>query len=182
MQGISTASTDLTLAELYRRAAPGVVEITTRAQGTDVFGAPQEGGATGSGFVIDEQGRIVTNHHVVEATSVSVRFANGDEAQARIVGSDLSTDVALLKLEGSRNVTPLPLGSTETLEVGDAVAAIGSPFGLEGTLTSGIVARSTATSRRPTASGSAARSRRTRRSTRATPAARCSTGRAASWG
>jgi putative serine protease PepD len=136
-QGISTSSGTASLAELYRRAAPGVVEITTRS-GTDAFG--NQGGATGSGFVIDEQGHIVTNHHVVDgATSVSVRFANGDEAPARIVGSDPSTDIALLDLQGGRNVTALPLGSTKSLEVGDPVAAIGSPFGLEGTLTSGIV-------------------------------------------
>jgi putative serine protease PepD len=68
-----------------------------------------------------------------------VRFANGDEAEARVVGTDPSTDVALLELEGDRDVTPVELGSAEALEVGDAVAAIGSPFGLEGTLTAGIV-------------------------------------------
>ena len=136
-QGIS-ASSGLTLAELYRGAAPGVVEISARSQSSDGFGTPQ--GATGSGFVIDEDGRIVTNHHVVDgATSVTIRFANGDEASARIVGSDPSTDIALLKLQEDHEVTALPLGSANSLEVGDPVAAIGSPFGLEGTLTSGIV-------------------------------------------
>ena len=131
------------LAELYRRAAPSVVEIQTggRDEGFNPF--DDEGAqpaATGSGFVIDEDGRIVTNQHVVgNADTATVRFANGDEAQARVVGADPSTDVALLELEGDRDVTPLELGSAESLEVGDAVAAIGSPFGLEGTLTSGIV-------------------------------------------
>ena len=130
------------LAELYRRAAPGVVEIQTGGadEGFDPFDQQDAPVATGSGFVIDADGHIVTNQHVVEsADSVTVRFANGDEAQARVVGTDPSTDVALLELEGDRNVTPLELGSPDSLEVGDSVAAIGSPFGLEGTLTSGIV-------------------------------------------
>jgi putative serine protease PepD len=130
------------LAGLYRRAAPGVVEIEAGGQdeGFDPFGPQAEPTATGSGFVIDEEGHIVTNQHVVgNAETVTVRFANGDEARARVVGSDASTDVALLELEGDRDVTPLELGASESLAVGDPVAAIGSPFGLEGTLTSGIV-------------------------------------------
>jgi putative serine protease PepD len=131
------------LAELYRRAAPAVVEIQTGGveEGFNPFEQPQvEPAATGSGFVIDDEGHIVTNQHVVgDADTVTVRFANGDEAQARVVGTDASTDVALLDLEGDRDVTPLELGSAEALEPGDAVAAIGSPFGLEGTLTAGIV-------------------------------------------
>jgi putative serine protease PepD len=133
------------LAELYRRTAPGVVEIETGGldEGFDPFSPDQEPAeprATGSGFVIDDEGHIVTNQHVVgSADTVTVRFANGDEAQARVVGADPSTDVALLDLQGDRDVTPLELGSTESLQVGDPVAAIGSPFGLEGTLTSGIV-------------------------------------------
>jgi putative serine protease PepD len=132
------------LAELYRRTAPGVVEIETGGldEGFDPFAPeqPAEPTATGSGFVIDDEGHIVTNQHVVgSADTVTVRFANGDEAKARVVGADPSTDVALLDLEGDRDVTPLELGSAESLQVGDAVAAIGSPFGLEGTLTAGIV-------------------------------------------
>jgi putative serine protease PepD len=130
------------LAELYRRAAPGVVEIEAGGtdEGFDPFAPQNEPTATGSGFVIDEEGHIVTNQHVVgNAETVNVRFANGDEARARVVGRDASTDVALLDLEGDRDVTPLALGASESLAVGDPVAAIGSPFGLEGTLTSGIV-------------------------------------------
>ena len=131
------------LAELYREAAPAVVEITRSAEeGFNPFDqeGEQEPGATGSGFVVDDEGHIVTNEHVVgNAETVTVRFANGDQARARVVGADASTDVALLDLESDRHVTPLELGSAESLEVGDAVAAIGSPFGLEGTLTAGIV-------------------------------------------
>jgi putative serine protease PepD len=138
--GRSTSS----LAELYRRAAPGVVEIQTGGldEGFNPFDeqGDVEPAATGSGFVIDDDGHIVTNQHVVgNSETVTVRFANGDEARARVVGTDPSTDVALLELEGDRDVTPVELGSAESLEVGDAVAAIGSPFGLEGTLTAGIV-------------------------------------------
>src|SRR5262249_37182224 len=104
------------------------------------FGFSQQATATGSGFVIDGQGHIVTNQHVVAgADTATVHFANGDEAQAKVVGSDPSTDVAVLELQSHRNVTPLPLGSSPSLQVGQPVAAIGSPFGLEGTLTSGIV-------------------------------------------
>jgi putative serine protease PepD len=137
-----TAATSSSLAELYRRVAPGVVEIVVATSPEDAFGPfgpPSESTSTGSGFVIDER-HVVTNQHVVDdAGQVSIRFANGDEADARVVGTDASTDIALLELEGGRDVTPLDLGSSESLEIGDPVAAIGSPFGLEGTLTSGVV-------------------------------------------
>ena len=150
-----TATGDaLSLTEIYTKAAPGVVEIeaTRAAAGADEgdeedrpralpFGLPQpEAQAGGTGFVIDDEGHILTNQHVVaDATRVRVRFANGDVTDARVVGTDPSTDVALLQVEGDRDVTPLELGSSEALEVGDPVAAIGSPYGLEGTLTAGIV-------------------------------------------
>jgi putative serine protease PepD len=148
-QQVSNGS-KLTLAELYRRAAPGVVEISAVRQTSDGFGFPSQSQASGTGFVIDPDGHIVTNEHVVDgAERVTVRFANGDEARARVVGSDASTDIALLQLEGNRNLTPLELGSSESLDVGDAVAAIGSPFGLEGTLTSGIVSALDRTIRAP---------------------------------
>jgi putative serine protease PepD len=137
---VSVAQNGLTLTELYRRAAPSVVELVVKAQSQNGFGFSQQSTATGSGFIIDGQGHIVTNEHVVDgAKSATVRFANGDEAQAKVVGTDPSTDVAVLELESHRNVTPLPLGSSSSLQVGQPVAAIGSPFGLEGTLTSGIV-------------------------------------------
>jgi putative serine protease PepD len=130
----------LTAGEVYRRAAPGVVEVAATRQTEGGFGGPQQATAGGSGFIIDEQGHVITNEHVVDgATSVTVRFASGDEASARVVGSDPSTDIALLDIEDSRDVTPLELGSSKSLSVGDPVVAIGSPFGLDGTLTSGIV-------------------------------------------
>jgi putative serine protease PepD len=132
----ASASSGLTTGEIYRRAAPGVVEIS--AGGDEPFDG---GGATGTGFVIDDEGHIITNHHVVAGSeSVEVTFSNGEEARARVVGSDASTDIALLELEdASRELSPLELDSSESLRIGDPVVAIGSPFGLQGTVTAGIV-------------------------------------------
>jgi putative serine protease PepD len=127
----------LSAGEIYRKAAPGVVEIRTGGPGSD----PAEAESGGSGFVIDEDGHVVTNQHVVqEAQTVTVVFSNGDEEEARVVGTDASTDIALLELvDADRDVTPLQLGSSASLAIGDPVVAIGSPFGLEGTLTTGVV-------------------------------------------
>jgi putative serine protease PepD len=100
----------------------------------------QPGQATGSGFVIDEEGRVITNQHVVDGSDeVVVVTAEGDEYDAEVVGADASTDVALLDVEEGADLTVVPLGSSESLSVGDPVVAIGSPFGLQGTVTSGIV-------------------------------------------
>jgi putative serine protease PepD len=149
------ASSDI--GAIYEATAPGVVEIAVAPQvaqenDEDPFDLPGlQPGATGSGFVIDEQGRLVTNQHVVgEAKNVEVTFANGDEAQARVVGTDPSSDLALLQVEDyDGELTPLELGASESLEVGDPVVAIGSPFGLEGTLTAGIVSALDRTLRAP---------------------------------
>jgi putative serine protease PepD len=137
-QGIS--STASSIAGLYKRVSPSVVEIQTQTSSTTPFGQ-QQGGGTGTGWVYDEAGHIVTNEHVIEgATKVTVKFADGTEEPATVVGSDRSTDVAVLALDdASKAPAPLSLGSTKTVEVGDPVIAIGSPFGLQGTLTSGIV-------------------------------------------
>jgi S1-C subfamily serine protease len=133
---------------IYRRSAPGVVQITSRSAsrtGTDpAFGAPfRTPGrpALGSGFVIDKDGHVVTNLHVIEgASDIEVGFSKGDKVKARVVGSDPSTDLAVLKLDArSRALTPLPLGNSDEVEVGDPVVAIGNPFGLERTVTAGIV-------------------------------------------
>ena len=94
----------------------------------------------GSGFVIDKEGYIVTNNHVVaEADEIRVKLYNGKEYDAEVVGRDSKTDVALIKIKGAKNLTPLPLGNSEALKVGTWVVAIGSPFGLEQTVTQGIV-------------------------------------------
>ena len=140
----------LSINEIYRRAAPGVVQVTAtqivRRQSIDpFFGLPvpqsQSQQALGSGFVIDKAGHIVTNYHVVQgARSVSVSFSNNESMKARIVGSDPSTDVAVLQVDvHSQALTPLPLGNSDDVHVGDSVVAIGNPLGLDRTVTSGIV-------------------------------------------
>ena len=133
-----SASGPTSVSELYKQVSSSVVEIQVQAQGDSPFGSPQ--GATGTGWMYDET-HIVTNQHVIDgANEVTIRFEDGREVQARVIGSDPSTDVALLELnEGADAPAPLERGSTESLEVGDPVVAIGSPFGLEGSLTTGVV-------------------------------------------
>jgi putative serine protease PepD len=130
-------SSDLTVNEIYRRAHDGVVEITVTSQ--QGFGGSSQ--AQGSGWVYDTAGHVVTNQHVTDgATSIRVRFANGRTYSATVVGSDASTDLAVLKVDAPRSALhPLTLGDSSGLEVGDGVVAIGSPFGLEETVTTGIV-------------------------------------------
>jgi serine protease Do len=94
----------------------------------------------GSGFVISRDGYLLTNNHVVdEAEQIKVKLANGKEFDAKVVGRDPKTDLALLKIEGAKNLQPLKLGNSDDLKVGSWVVAIGSPFGLEQTVTAGIV-------------------------------------------
>jgi S1-C subfamily serine protease len=130
----------LSVNAIYERAAPGVVQITSLSRSGDTFsgGTPS---ALGSGFVIDKAGHIVTNYHVVEGGDrISVSFSNRDTVEARLVGSDPSTDLALLEVQTSSSaLTPLRLGNSDTVEVGDPVVAIGNPFGLDRTATAGIV-------------------------------------------
>ena len=133
-----------TIADIYRKEGPGVVYIQARGvSGNSPFGLPQQGSvATGSGFVLDNQGYILTNDHVVEGSSnVTVRFSeNGNPIKADVKGRDPSSDLAVLKVDPSKaNLDPLPLGDSSKAQVGDAVVAIGNPFGLQRTVTSGIV-------------------------------------------
>jgi len=113
-----------------------VVEITASA--TQFSGSQS---AQGSGFVFDQRGHIVTNQHVVEgASSISVRFWDGSSRGARLVGTDPSTDIAVIDVNAPPSfLEPLRLGDSSAVDVGDGVVALGSPFGLEGTVTSGIV-------------------------------------------
>jgi putative serine protease PepD len=143
----SDSDSGLTAGDIYKRDAPGVVfvrsQIVQRTQSPFDFGLPQEqrGEATGSGFVIDKAGTILTNAHVVNgATSVTVQFENRQSVQAKVLGKDESTDLALLQIdpEGLK-LTPLVLGSSKTVQVGDPAIAIGNPFGLERTLTTGVI-------------------------------------------
>jgi S1-C subfamily serine protease len=143
--GDSGEGQGLTVNEIYRRDGPGVVfiaaEVTTEQESP--FGIPQEqrGQATGSGFVTDKEGHILTNAHVVEgASKIQVQFGEEKTVDAKLLGSDASTDVALLKVNASkRHLKPLRLGDSSKAEVGDAVVAIGNPFGLDRTVTTGIV-------------------------------------------
>ncbi len=140
----------LSVNQIYTKDAPGVAFIKAEHQATpqagafDPFGAPQEGGgtATGSGFVIDGDGRIVTNAHVVAgADSVSVTLgAEGDSYDAKVLGSDPSTDVAVIQVDAPADALhPLALGDSSQVAVGDPAVAIGNPFGLDQTATAGIV-------------------------------------------
>ena len=135
----------LTVNEIYRRDGPGVVfiaaEVTTQQESP--FGLPQEqrGQATGSGFVIDDEGHVLTNAHVVEgASKIEVKFSEDRTVDAELLGSDASTDMALLKVNTSKKLLkPLALGDSSKARVGDAVVAIGNPFGLDRTVTTGII-------------------------------------------
>jgi putative serine protease PepD len=128
---------------IYRNAYKGVVELTVTSQSSSgtFGGGSQTQKAQGSGFVYDANGDIVTNQHVVDgATSVSVKFWNGKTSSAHVVGTDASTDIAVVKVDAPSSLLhPLSLGDSSSLQVGDGVVAIGSPFGLEETVTSGIV-------------------------------------------
>ncbi len=142
---LAPASGDLlTVNEIYERTASGVVRInatnrSTSSGSTDPFGGQDS--ALGSGFVIDKSGHIVTNYHVVrDAGEVTVSFSNRDTVKAEVVGTDASTDLAVLRVETAASaLTPLPLGNSDVVQVGDPVVAIGNPFGLDRTATSGIV-------------------------------------------
>jgi S1-C subfamily serine protease len=137
----AASASPLSVNQIYRRAYKGVVEITVTAEASESPFGGQQAQGQGSGFVYDRQGHVVTNQHVVQgASSVSVRLWNGQTYEAEVVGSDASTDLAVLDVDAPASVlTPLRLGDSSEVKVGDAVVAIGSPFGLEQTVTSGIV-------------------------------------------
>jgi S1-C subfamily serine protease len=146
------ASRPLTVHEIYMRAAPGVVQVTATRRVTtapdpfsDPFGflGPQVGQqqVLGSGFVIDKAGHILTNDHVVRnASRVEVSFSNDEGLSARVVGRDPATDIAVLEVKArARALTPLVLGDSDLVRVGDPVVAIGNPLGEDRSITSGIV-------------------------------------------
>ncbi len=120
------------VSDLYARVSPGVVSI-------DVTSA--QGAGTGSGFVLDREGYILTNDHVVDgAQTVSVHFNEGAPVAAKVIGADPSTDLALIQVDPAvHKLTPVVLGSSKGIKVGQPAIAIGSPFRLEGTLTTGVI-------------------------------------------
>jgi putative serine protease PepD len=144
-----STSKGLTVNQIFKQAGPGVVDIqvnaTSNANGAGGFfgfgGGSQQTQAEGSGFVLDKNGNIVTAEHVVTgAQSIKVIFPDGHSASANVVGSDTGEDVAVIHVNvPSSELHPLPVGDSSTLQVGDGVVAIGSPFGLPGTVTAGIV-------------------------------------------
>ena len=127
--------------ELYRRLNAGVVNITNRAVAYDFFFNPIPTDSSGSGFVLDSQGRILTNYHVVKgAQRLEVSLAAGTKWPAHVVGADPLTDLAVLQIKApSEALTVLPLGDSSALQVGQKVLAIGNPFGLEHSLSAGII-------------------------------------------
>ncbi len=139
-QPASTTS-PLSIPDIYRGAYKGVVQITVSSKGASPFGGGQTQQAQGSGFVFDSNGDILTDQHVIAgAQSISVQFWNGKTYKATLVGSDPSTDVAVVRVTApDSQIFPLTLGDSSKLQVGDGVVAIGSPFGLAETATSGIV-------------------------------------------
>jgi S1-C subfamily serine protease len=131
--------------DIYRQEARGVVFVEADGVSSEesIFGTPNEGTATGSGFVVDKDGTILTNAHVVSgADNVTVSFSeNGDAIDAEVKGVDASTDLAVLKIDPGEveNLVAMPLGESSQIEVGDPVVAIGNPFGFQRTVTTGIV-------------------------------------------
>jgi S1-C subfamily serine protease len=136
----STVSDEQNSIEVYKTLSPGVAFITSTVYQEDYFGGVQEGKGSGSGSVIDNQGHILTNYHVIEdAQKLTVSFGGDKTYPAKIVGGDPDTDLAVIKIDSRESLTVVPLGDSDKLDVGQKVLAIGNPFGLDRTLTTGII-------------------------------------------
>jgi putative serine protease PepD len=137
----AASTSGLSVNSIYKRTYRGVVEVKVNSQASDPFGGTRQQAAEGSGFVYDTNGHVITNQHVVDnATSVKVTFWNGQSYSATVVGTDPSTDLAVLKVDAPSSVLyPLALADSSKVQVGDNVVAIGAPFGLAETVTAGIV-------------------------------------------
>jgi S1-C subfamily serine protease len=153
---------------LYTRVLPSVVNITTRSVSFDFFYGPVPQGGAGSGFIIDKEGHVLTNAHVIQgAQQIYVTLANQKQYKAEVVGSDRSHDLAVIQIKAP-DLKPSVLGTSEGLKVGQKVYAIGNPFGLAGTMTRGIISSIQLTSRARVAPVSMRLSRPTPQSIRAT--------------
>jgi putative serine protease PepD len=140
----NVASGALTVEQIAKSSIPGVVEVdaTESASQSPFPGGPQSSGtAQGTGFMYDTKGDIVTNDHVISgSSSVSVKLSDGSTYKATVVGSDPSTDLAVLHIDApASKLVPLALGDSSKVSIGDGVVAIGNPFGLDASVTSGIV-------------------------------------------
>ncbi len=125
--------------EVYRKVIPSVVNITTKTMAYDFFYGPVPEEGQGSGFIIDKDGHILTNYHVVgDAQQVEVTLHNKKTYKATVIGRDRSHDLAVVQIQAT-DLTPLTLGDSKNLQVGQKVFAIGNPFGLAGTMTRGII-------------------------------------------
>ena len=135
---ISAYSNKLSLSEIFEKSEPGVVKVNVQ-KANSVDGV----GGIGSGFVFDKKGHIITNAHVVkDATKVVVTFLDGRSYNAEIIGVDEYTDIAVIKVNADFSLLqPVLLGDSSSLKVGEPIAAIGNPFGLSGSMTSGIVSQ-----------------------------------------
>jgi 2-alkenal reductase len=134
------AESERSTIEMFDRVSPSVLQVAARAV-ANPFVEEETGASTGTGFVWDEGGHVVTNDHVVQnANVVAVRFASGEVAQADVVGLAPNYDLAVLRVRNARRLPPpVALGSSGDLKVGQAAFAIGNPFGLDQSLTSGII-------------------------------------------
>jgi S1-C subfamily serine protease len=129
-----------TVNTIYTNASPAVVEIVTEQQSAGFFGRNLEG--EGSGIVIDGDGNILTNNHVIDgASSVTVNFSNGKTATAKVLGTDAINDLAVISVESSNvsGITPLTLGDSSSVKIGQMAIAIGNPFGYDNTITVGVI-------------------------------------------
>lgn len=135
---LSPRNTEVSLAELFKESQDGVVKVSVRKSNQTGTGR-----SLGSGFVYDVMGHIITNNHVVDgAQKITVTFLDGTSYNAKVVGTDRFTDIAVIRVEADPALLhPLPLGDSSQLRIGDPVAAIGNPFGLSGSMTSGIVSQ-----------------------------------------
>src|ERR1700690_3547396 len=126
---------------IYRQASPAVANIVTRTVEYDFFYNPVPVEGAGSGFVIDTDGHILTNNHVVQgAQTIEVTLGDQSRYKGKLLGSDAANDIALIQIDlAGRKITPLPLGDSRGLLVGQRVLAIGNPFGFQSTLTTGVV-------------------------------------------
>jgi S1-C subfamily serine protease len=137
----SAVSDEQNSIEVYKSLSPGVAFITSTSLRQDYYGEVQEGKGSGSGSVIDNQGHILTNYHVVEgAQRLSVSLGGGKAYPAKYIGGDPDTDLAVIKIDApATGLTIVPLGDSDKLSVGQKVLAIGNPFGLDRTLTTGVI-------------------------------------------